>query len=150
MNQSPSTQSPFNTTQQFMNGLIYSLEQPRHFLCKDVNIFKTKQWVIVTLKKEDVIKIENEAKSIYPYEKSPFYREGKLFFPVIKVSQWTMWNSKKEVIPMDEVSTVKFQGQVKLVLSRYTKYNSVLSFKLDISGVMISDFNNVTCPCPFE
>ena len=110
-----------------------------------MNFFHNQDWWVLTLKEEDVKNIQEGAKSISPFDKSPITEDRKLFYSSHKASKFRLWSAKKEEWT-DQIPN-EFRAKVKLELRRFTQYNYLLSYKLDVSDIMISEtVSKVQCP----
>ena len=130
-----------------MNGKLFILKKSMEFICEnEVTVYHYDQWLILTLSYEDRSKIEKTAKAILNYEKSPFTEDGKLFFGIRKIASCMIWNPNKEKSNLNELPKGKFMARASILLPRFTKYNNVLSFKLELKNLMFLSKEEI---CPF-
>ena len=132
---------------EYMNGIIYSLQNPSIFqLDEAVSCWRNKNYIILQLTDTDRMKIMDVAQTIC-VAKPPYNQDGKLFFGVKDLKNVAYWRESKELTTLDEVPMGKFTAKIKLELPRFTLYNTKLSFKLLLIDLMF--YENAVTACPF-
>lgn len=139
----------YATAKTYMNGQIYSLTNPKEFICA-VKLFRSNNWIVLQIGVEDVKNIEDQATAFAVYDKSPINEERKMFIPVSQLKKANVWNEEKVKVDDDKIPMGLSTAQAKMVINRFTKYNDSLAFKLDVSDIMIKTSSENEISCPFK